>query len=472
MLFQDTSLATIRSGIAQLRELALKQEDEMREKLRDFYYGRQFADEYLAQWGFKRKDGKTDIPKGFCNITKKVIDKISLVYKYAPERYLDQEAEDDVYEEWLKLHPDISVYLKYAERQMKLLGNVLYRPVFNGKTWLPFIETEYEAHFIKEDFLHPFAYSWCLKHNTNSKNPEDVKDEKFVWWDAENYFFFDSQGRITYDELNGVNPFGIIPFVELMDGVCIDQYPAGHGAVELVQANEQINVALMDLNMMIHFQAFDQPYAAGVQKSDAEKIEWGPNKLLYTPENATIGLLGFNPKIEECVQAIQSYIETIAWTYNLNVDWAIEGAPSGFSLLVKNIDLLEARHDDVELAESYEKKLYTVISTMQNYYGTNGDPKLPLNATPIVDFQEIDFPINQKEELDRWDWEIQRNAASVVDYIQSKEDLSEEEAIERFNRNKRLNGTTSWREKLQESIKKAGGEIKGAVKLPTGDVVE
>jgi hypothetical protein len=119
---------------------------------------------------------------------------------------------------------------------------------------------------------------------------------------------------------------------------------------------------------------------------------------------------------------------------------------------VKNIDLLEARYDDIKLADLYEQKLYKILATMQDYYGVNGDPKLPLDGKPIIDFQEIDFPVNQKEELDRWDWEIQHNISSAIDYLQSKEGLSEEEAIKRFERNKRLNGKYSFADKIKEQL--------------------
>lgn len=465
MVFNDLSLNEIQKTISKLRDEALFQDSQVREKLRDFYAGRSLADVYLANWGFKRKDGKTDIPSGVCNITRKVIDRISMVYKYAPDRYLDLEKQEtesedkDSYEQWLDYNPLFNITLKVAERQKNLLGHVLFRPVYDKRTerWKFFVETEYQAHFLADDSLHPTAYSWPLKQNVN--DPLDVKEEWFVFWSPEYYFFYNSNGRIRYDEdfQDGVNPFGILPFIEMQDGVCVEEYPASQGAIELVQANEQINVALMDLNQMIHLQAFDQPYVSGVDSKEANNIKLGPNTFVSLSDpNATMGLLGYNPKIVDCVEAIRGQIQLISWSYNLSVNWGLEGTPaSGFSLVVQNIDLLEARHDDVEQAEVTEKELYDVLATMQEYYKSQGlckdEEPLP-DANVVVDFAELDFPINQKEELERWDWEIQRNASSVVDYIQSKEGLSEEEAIERFNRNKKLNGQFSYADKIRERL--------------------
>lgn len=471
MIFQDQSIELIRKGVFQLRNEAREAEDKVREKLKDFYWGRQFIDLYLADWGFKNKTGRTDIPKSILNITRKVIDKISLVYKYAPDRRLDiemAEGEDvqDPYSDWVGMTPRLDVSLKTAERQKNLLNKCLFRPVYNKVKWNFFIETEYDAHFTEDDRLNPFAYSWPIKQDVNSKFLKDVRDEWWRFWSDEFYFMYNLGGEIKYDEFNGINPYGKMPFIELMDGICVDEYPAGHGAIELVAANEQINVALMNLNQMIHFQAFDQPYLTGIQKTDADKLEVGPHKYIVLPQDSTAGLLSYSPKIMECVDSIHKQIELIAWTYNLSISWGLEGSPaSGFSLLIKNIDLLEAREDDVELAVMQEKELYQVLVAMQKYYKSQGlckdEPSLPENTDVIIDFADIQFPVNQQEELDRWKFDIDMNAESVVSYIMSKNpDMSEEEAYQKFQQNKKWNGKLSYRDLISQTIEKQGGEIK------------
>ena len=272
-------------------------------------------------------------------------------------------------------------------------------------------------------------------------------------------------------DFGGVNPFGVIPFVEFRDYVPVDQYHS-LGAFTLAQANQQININMMNLNMAIQFQSFDQPYATGITEEDAARLKVGPNQWLATnKEGANYGLIGYNPKIMEIIEAVKSQVQLIAYTYNLAINWAIEGNPaSGFSLIVQNIDLLEARHDDVEVAEVQEKELYKVLSTMQNWYIDNGhiqgEEKLPLDAMPMVDFQEIDFPINQKEELDRWDWEFKHNISTPIDYIQSKNtDMDDEQAMTKYQDNKKILGKMTFKDRLKESLEAEGGAI-----LPGGDL--
>jgi len=263
----------------------------------------------------------------------------------------------------------------------------------------------------------------------------------------------------------------VIPMVEFRKRLPVNQYEAS-GAIDLVEANESINVALMNLNTMIHFQAFDQPYeTGGLKPEDWGKIKIGPNKYLHLPEGATAGLLGFNPKIVESVEAIRFQMQAIQRMYNLNMAWSIDQQPaSGFSLVVQNIDLLEARQRDIEIYKVYEQKIYDVLTKMQEYYSRVGmldskEPRLPMDGDLNIDFQEWQFPINQAEEQARWDWEIEKNIATPIDYIQSKEGLSEEEARERWEINKKVNQRYSMREALRQRIQEEGGAV-----LPGGNL--
>jgi hypothetical protein len=140
--------------------------------------------------------------------------------------------------------------------------------------------------------------------------------------------------------------------------------------------------------------------------------------------------------------------------YNVNIKWSIDGsAPSGFSLLVQNIDLLESREDDIEYAESYEKEIYDVIQVQDDILGLGN--KLPVrdkNNKLYVDFQEVNFPVNAAEEREKWDWEIEKNAKTIVDYIQSDQGLTDEEAMERYEENKKINTNLTPR---QQALREA-----------------
>jgi len=458
MLFRDLSEQIIKESIAQERDAVKEQYHNLSEKLLDFYEDRQMQDKYLTDYGFKKKDKTTDLPISSYNITRKVIDKISLVYKNAPERML-KDQEDDAYNQWVSDNPKFNLAMKKAERYKNLLGKILFRPHYKDDKWVFFIETMYEAHFLEGDPLNPVAYSYPKKQILSS--PENVNDDWWVFWSDEFYFFYiPGTKKVSYDPNypDGVNPFGIIPFVELRDDFPVNQYDCS-GAVSLISANENINIAMNDLNLMIHFQAFDQQVVKGVNPSDikGKTLETGPNKLLVlgTPD-ADLSLLGYNPKIMECIEAIKFNIQTIGWTYNLSINWSVEGNPaSGFSLMVQNIDLIEAREDDVEIAEIGEKEIYNVLSKMVSFHSIQ--PKLPEDAVLLVNFADIDFPVNQKEQLDERDWYISHNIKTPLDYMDA--DLDEAEKLAKFYENKKLNGSLTAAEETRLNLEDQGVEF-------------
>jgi hypothetical protein len=333
--------------------------------------------------------------------------------------------------------------------------------VQDNERWVFFIETYYEAHFLEGDPLHPVAYSYPIKQETT--NVVNIKDDWWVFWSDEFHFEFvpGTDKKRTAGELTDFNnPFGKMALVELRDSFVVNQYETS-GAVDLVQANQAINVALNDLNIMVHYQAFDQMYATGVNEEEAKGIKTGPRKIvLLGAEESNLALLGYNPKIIDSIEAIKFQMKSIAQMYNLNMEVSLDktGPVSGFSLLVQNIDLLEAREDDVEVAAVGEKQIYDVVASMQGYYGLN--PRLPEDAMLSVDFQEMEFPMNQKEELERWDWEIEHNISTPLDYMQSKNtDMDDEKAMEKYTKNKEINGKMTARDRLAKTVEEAGGEI-------------
>ena len=450
--------------------------DDINEKLLDFYENRQLQDKYL-NYGFKREEGVYDTPMVSYNITKKIINKISLVYKEAPERTI---GDSDVYEQWIAENPRFNLAIKEAERYKNLIGKILFRPRYmqDYKKWVFYIETYYQAHFLEGDPTNPVAYSYPIKQELSSVSRKEVREDWWVFWSDELHFEYipgTNKQRPAAELSDFNNPFGIIPLVEMRDSFPVNQYDCS-GAIDLVQANQAINVALNDLNVMVHYQAFDQMVGKGINEADVAKIKTGPRKivLIGDPE-ADLSLLGYNPKIIDSIEAIKFQFKSIAQMYNINMEVSLDtsGPVSGFSLLVQNIDLLEAREDDVEVAAVGEKELYKVLQAIQGYYKT--PPKFP-EGELNVDFQDIRFPVNQTEELARWDWEIEKNAETVIDYMQSKNpDLDDDEALEQYKKNKELNGKLTARDMLKETAQGAGIEIvpgQNITKGPAGNIEE
>lgn len=457
-----TPIATmIKESIAKAREGNAVQNQRNRDFLNDFYHGRQGKDEYLKNYGFD----DIQIPLMFVNLTKKIINKISLIYKWAPDRHISKDGKkdkDNKYQEWLVEYPEFNIEMKRAERLKNLFHNILFRPmVFNNK-WNFWIETEWIPHFADGDPLKPIAYSIPLKRDI-TKTTKDKVEEKQIWmfWSDEKYYWHDEDGKIEFDPNypDGKNPFGTIPFIEMRKESAIDEYWA-EGVMDLAKANQAINVILNDLNYTIHFQAFNQLYGRGIDQEKADLIKTGAHKVIGLSEpESDLSLLNYSPQITQAKDAIKSQIEIIANSYNVNIKWSLEGsAPSGFSLLVQNIDLLEAREDDVNYAQMHEKWIYEIIQIQDKYFNLGGKlPALDKKNNLIIDFQEINFPVNQKEELSRWDWKIKNNANTIIDFIQSDQGLSQKEAEVRYNENKILNSKLSLgQQKFREELNNQG----------------
>jgi hypothetical protein len=177
------------------------------------------------------------------------------------------------------------------------------------------------------------------------------------------------------------------------------------------------------------------------------------------PEGATAGLLGFQPQIIDTMNAISEQMKLIHDEYHLKVNWAMEGnAPSGFSLLVQNMDLMEQREDDVKLAKMQEKKIYKVLRALQEYHldeikqVTKDEPILP-DGNLFVNFADIEFPINRAEEREDLDWELKHNHINHYDIMRRKQpDLTDEECAKIITENKKINGNFTRGDLFREAI--------------------
>jgi hypothetical protein len=477
MLFQDQSKIILDQTITELKSINATKERGMHVKLLDFYEG--YQDQYLLNYGFfdiEKKQWKT--PATSVNLTRKVINKTSLLYKKPPVRTLvingkAVEKDKDQFEEWIKKgQGQYNVHFKWAERYKKLKHNVLYRPVFDtiSKKWKYFIDTTFEPHFYRSDPLHPFGYSILISRDKEKEMDKEV----WVFWSDTEYFFHDNNYKRwtkqimsdgTVVDFKGENPFKIMPLIEFRLAPPISQWYSP-GAVDLVNSNHSINVKLMEMNMGIRYQAFGIPWEnSGADEKKVGNIVIGPDVIAHLPSGATLSNLDLNPKFVDIMTAIKDHIEIINRVYNININWNLQGSPaSGFSLMVQNIDLMEDRVDDIDMAITAEKGMYQVIAKMQQFY--NGikqlppdEPILPENAELSIDYAEIDFPINQAEELAMRDWNIEHNIKTPLDYMDSE--LSPEDKLKKFKENKKINGQLSQEEELAIELEEEGIVIGG-----------
>ena len=123
---------------------------DRRQKAMDFYNGR--TEDYTA--GYFSTSISNKVVIGNVNMTKRIIDRISLVYMVEPKRnYTDPTVVD--------FFDDKDLKMQRLERYLNLLDNILIKPTWhNGKIEYHIIR-DFEPHF-GDDPLKPIAFTYPL----------------------------------------------------------------------------------------------------------------------------------------------------------------------------------------------------------------------------------------------------------------------------------------------------------------------
>jgi hypothetical protein len=170
-------------------------------RARDFYSGQTMG--YTTKYFSNSLMSK--IPIANVNITKRIIDRISMVYMKPPHReYSDETVLDFFHGKDFKL--------QRAERMCNLLEHILIKPTWRDGQIDYDVIMDFEAQF-GDDPLRPtsITYPLAMKASVMDDTPE-----LSVYWDAEHTFVYDGNGKIQDDPNNPehINPYGVLPFIE------------------------------------------------------------------------------------------------------------------------------------------------------------------------------------------------------------------------------------------------------------------
>jgi hypothetical protein len=222
---------------------------QSRYKALDYYKGhtKEYVNDYFSESTLSK------VPIGNVNITKRIINRISLVYMEAPIRTYTKEDITDYFSG--KDHK-----LQRLERMTNLLDGVLIKPCWrikdDGSECIEYdIIMDYEPIF-DTDPLKPHAIVYPIAQKAEVL---DTTPEQFAYWDSENHFIFDKNGKMYTEDDNPdmVNPYGVLPFVECFrDGKPETDYLDTNASTDLIQTNLAINVAETNKNANIMFQSF------------------------------------------------------------------------------------------------------------------------------------------------------------------------------------------------------------------------
>ena len=388
-----------------------------RYKALDYYDGdtKEYTSKYFSQSTLSK------VVSGNINITKRVIDRISLVYMTPPVRQYTREDVDDYF-----IEKDLK--LQRLERMTNLLDAVLLKPCWrtkeDGTGCIEYdIITDFEPIF-GDDPLNPEAivYPIAMKSTVLDTTPE-----LWVYWDSMNTFTFDATGKSYTEEDNPemLNPYGRLPFVECFrEGKPEFSYLDTNPSNDLISTNLGINVAETNKNANVMFQSFGYLFVNGAG-IDKDTMQIGQDKINYLGVDGAISIVSPPNAIPALDESIQSSYKMLAQNYHLPTSF-VEGttAASGVALKMRNLELTDNRKSDVTRWRDIEFKLFDlerlIIAVEQGQDA--GDLE-------DVDFAESVEVLNDKEQREKWDWELDKGIIDLADIMmQRNPDLTREEA--------------------------------------------
>ena len=383
------------------------------------YYGgngtNQYIENYFNSAAFR------EIPCYNANFTRRFINKMSRIYTVGTSRNVNNKYNE------LTIKKDAR--MKHVERMTRLMGTVATQVIYKeeyGKPCFDYRPVYYFDVHLSDPFT-PNAIMYPLL-----MQPDDISYiEKCEWayWDESIYALYDEDGNIIEEYEHG---YGVLPFVFTHREEQIDEFFVD-GANDIVDCNEQVNIAMTEMQLGLRFQMFGQPYMTGVD-SDKRIERAGSNQIIDLPEGATFDIVSPQGNIESVIENIKFQVDLVAQNNHLYVQFAQDGGetPSGIALKIKDLERFEDYQDDLELWRMYEHEFYHVEREIAAY----NNIKLP--ETLKLDFKEPEYPKTVQDQILLDEHRLKHHMLDEVDLLMEyNNDLSRKEAEKVVEKNRK-----------------------------------
>ena len=394
--------SNVEEAIAQsIAKFKFTQHDNMQNE-RDMsidYYTYNNTEKYISD--FFGGSLQREIPLYTTNLTKRLINRISLVYKDAPERIVEMD-------DYVNLTCDKNADMKRFERLHNLIGTVALCVKWDGHEfkYVPIID--FEPILNPDNPLEVLGIIYPVPMTTGSAYQS--QEEEYIYWDAEQHFRFNAMGKRISINDKDINPYGILPFIFAQPNHQIDEF-WNEGSTDISTANQQIDIAFTMLQHHIR-SAGGQYVIEGMV--DTSRIELGLNKVVVL-DQGVMNNVSSQTNITDIMEGIKFQLQNVAQNHHLSFDFGVSGNKSGVALKIDNLELLEAREDDVEKFRKLEKQIYEIERVIAEVEGV---ARLPEDFA--IDFREVEFP-DMDAEREEWDWKFQHGIADVADYLMTKD---------------------------------------------------
>tara|TARA_R100001594_G_scaffold150647_1_gene213064 strand:+ start:8750 stop:10078 length:1329 start_codon:yes stop_codon:yes gene_type:complete len=415
---------------------------EERQRAYNYYKGR--TDVYTR--GYFAEMFANKLPIANVNITKRIIDRVSLVYMKPPQReYTNPEIMDVLIDKDHKL--------QRAERLTNLLEVVLIHPCWRDDHIEYDIIRDFEPIF-GENPLVPIGITYPLQVRSTVF---DDTAELWAYWDDEHHYTYDRNGKIYTEDDNPemINPYGVLPFVECFrDGKPESAYLDTDACPDLIATNCLINVAETNKAANVMFQSFGYIYAQG-SYIDSEKLKVGQDQILNLGADGSLGMVSPPNSIPALTESIKESYKMLAQNYHLQVSF-VEGttAESGVALKLRNQELTDERISDVIRWKEIEINLFELeklIIAVEMGKDAGG--------LEHCDFDETTEVLSDQEQRERWEWELSHGLIDVVDILMQKDP-------DQFPERKDAEAYLEERKQVKETEEGEGNELLKALTEP------
>ena len=378
-----------------------------RDKAYDYYKGRTeiytkhfFSDSLVNQ-----------IPCPNINITKRIIDRISLVYMKPPIReYSNEQTPDFFFQKDFKL--------QRAEKLCNLLECILIKPTWRNERMEYDIIRDWEWLWLEDDDpLNPSAITYPLSVRSSIM---DTTPELWAYWDSDNHFLYEKgTGKKLASEDNPemINPYSMLPFVECYsNGKPEASLFDTDASNDLIATNESVNVAEFNKNANIMFQSFGFGYITG-SNIEKEKLDIGQDKWSFLGHDGVLNMVSPPNSVPALTDSINESYKMLAQNYHLSISF-VEGsaAQSGVALRLRNQELMDARRSDVERWRRIENSLFEVEERIIAVeLGRDAGFLLGL------DYEESTEILSDQEQREKWDWELDKGIIDNADILMQQD---------------------------------------------------
>jgi hypothetical protein len=341
------------------------------------------------------------------NILKRVVNEISMVYKVNAKRTLDKESLR--YEE-LKKEMNFDFKLKKVNRYTNLLNELILKIGTRGGKLVYDVLTPNICTVIQDE-NDPTRARAIIYSNTLVNTVGSPLIEYYYWDDMGNYQILNKDKLIKkviyapgdYPYRDAEN-LPILPFVVFHRQEPDDTFWDQDTGRDLYNAAILTGVKMTLFDYYFKTASFKQIYAIG-DKVDVPSGQVLDPLTVFTAsgQGAAVGTLDLQIDMDKLVNALVFQINSIINNYGISADaYTLSVAEmSGRALKIKNRALLELRQDQEPLYRNAEQELFEKTRIINNAHAPRmGWGEIPGDATLELDFGEIEFPEDPKDELE------------------------------------------------------------------------